>query len=66
MRGSALIAVVLALGGAAWLGAAADAPPPRRPSTPPAVPFISDDYATARAQALARKVPLFIESWAPW
>ncbi len=30
------------------------------------LPFIQDDYAKARAQARARKVPLFIEAWAPW
>ena len=31
-----------------------------------ALPFIQDDYARALAEARARKVPLFIESWAPW
>ena len=30
------------------------------------LPFIADDYAKAVAEARARKVPLFIESWAPW
>ena len=30
------------------------------------VPFIDDDYTKAVAEAKARKVPLFIESWAPW
>ena len=30
------------------------------------LPFIADDYETALAQARARKVPLFVESWAPW
>ena len=30
------------------------------------LPFINDDYAKAVAQARARKVPLFIEAWAPW
>jgi hypothetical protein len=33
---------------------------------PPAVPFIEDDYDRALAEARARKVPLFVESWAPW
>jgi hypothetical protein len=28
--------------------------------------FIEDDYAAARAAALARKVPIFVEVWAPW
>jgi hypothetical protein len=46
---------------------------PASPSTPaigsaPAMvlPFIHDDYPRALAQARARKLPLFIESWAPW
>jgi hypothetical protein len=30
------------------------------------LPFIQDDYAKALAEAKARKLPLFIESWAPW
>jgi hypothetical protein len=30
------------------------------------LPFIEDDYTRAVAEARARKVPLFIESWAPW
>jgi len=30
------------------------------------LPFIADDYTKAVADARARKVPLFIESWAPW
>ncbi len=43
------------------------APAVSRPSAPRMVlPFIQDDYARALAQARARKVPLFIESWAPW
>jgi len=30
------------------------------------LPFIADDYTRALAEARARKLPLFIESWAPW
>ncbi len=30
------------------------------------VPFIEDDYARALAEARARRVPLFIDAWAPW
>jgi hypothetical protein len=30
------------------------------------LPFIADDYTQAVAEARARKVPIFIESWAPW
>ena len=32
----------------------------------PVLPFIADDYTKAVAEARARKVPLFIEAWAPW
>ena len=30
------------------------------------LPFISDDYPKALAEARARKLPIFIEAWAPW
>ena len=30
------------------------------------LPFIRDDYAKARTQALQRKLPIFVECWAPW
>jgi len=30
------------------------------------LPFIQDDYTRALAEARARKLPLFIEAWAPW
>ena len=30
------------------------------------VPFIEDDYAKAVAQAKAKNVPIFVETWAPW
>ena len=30
------------------------------------LPFLSDDYTRAVAQAKARKVPIFVEAWAPW
>lgn len=30
------------------------------------LPFIADDYTRAVAEARARKLPLFIEAWAPW
>jgi hypothetical protein len=32
----------------------------------PTLPFIEDDYPKALAEARARKLPLFIEAWAPW
>ena len=30
------------------------------------VPFIADDYSKAVAQAKAKKLPIFVEAWAPW
>jgi hypothetical protein len=30
------------------------------------MPWIEDDYGKAIAEAKARKVPIFVESWAPW
>jgi hypothetical protein len=30
------------------------------------LPFISDDYPRALAEARARGLPLFVEAWAPW
>ena len=42
-------------------GATTTTRPPR-----PVVPFIADDYTRAIAEAKARKVPLFVEAWAPW
>ena len=42
------------------------APAPRATAFHPVVPFIQDDYTRAVAEARARKVPLFIEAWAPW
>jgi len=32
----------------------------------PVLPWIADDYGKALAEARARKLPIFIESWAPW
>jgi hypothetical protein len=36
------------------------------PGHPLAVPFIEDDYGKALAEARVKKLPLFIEAWAPW
>lgn len=37
-------------------------------ATQPAMvmPWIEDDYARAITEAKARKLPIFVESWAPW
>jgi len=62
--------LLLSLSLASLLAAAparAAAATPARPSAPRMVlPFVQDDYTRAVAEARARKVPLFIEAWAPW
>jgi hypothetical protein len=61
---SALVASAATPAGTA---AGRHAPASFRSSGPRMVlPFIADDYTRALAQARARKVPLFIEAWAPW
>jgi hypothetical protein len=30
------------------------------------LPFIRDDFAKASAQATKRRLPIFVECWAPW
>jgi hypothetical protein len=30
------------------------------------LPFIRDDFPKALAEATQRKVPIFVECWAPW
>ena len=30
------------------------------------LPFIEDNYAKARAEAQRRKLPMFVDVWAPW
>ena len=32
----------------------------------PVLDWIDDDYSKALAEARARKLPIFVESWAPW
>jgi hypothetical protein len=55
----------------AWLLAVslAAAPAVAAPAPGPSshvLPFIPDDYPRALREARARKVPIFIEAWAPW
>ena len=54
-------------------GPAATHAAPARASKPvpairwhPVVPFIEDDFGRALALAKSRKLPVFIEGWAPW
>lgn len=51
-----LLAVALA-GPVAATGAASPAAP---------LPWIEDDYSHAVSEARAKKVPIFLEAWAPW
>ena len=46
---------------------AAAMPEKAAPAGPKMVlPWIEDDWSKAVATAKARKVPIFVESWAPW
>jgi hypothetical protein len=36
------------------------------PAPASGLPFIEDDYAKARIEANRRKLPLFVDVWAPW
>ena len=38
------------------------------PATPPrsSLPWIEDDYGRALSEARSRKLPIFVEAWAPW
>ncbi len=63
------LSACLALAAAPAPAAPASARGPARvaPAGPRMVlPFVRDDYDKALAEARARKVPLFVESWAPW
>lgn len=40
---------------------------PKAPKgTTEVLPFIEDDYTRAVTEAKARKLPLFVDVWAPW
>ena len=58
---SSIIGLLCALGAIHSGVATATAPTDKK-----VLPFIADDYTKAVAEARARKVPIFIESWAPW
>ena len=61
-----VLALLLAIPGASAAMAAGVAPTAVSRETKLVLPFIADDYTRAVAEARARKVPLFIEAWAPW
>ena len=59
MRSRHLSLVLLSLAAAAPLFAAQAAPRPT-------LPFLEDDYPKALAEARSKKLPIFVEAWAPW
>ncbi len=30
------------------------------------LPFVEDDFTKAVARAMTKKVPIFVDTWAPW
>jgi hypothetical protein len=32
----------------------------------PVLPFVEDDYARALTDARTKRLPIFVEAWAPW
>ena len=61
-----VLASSLALAAATPAGAARSARPVVRTTAAPVLPFIENDLPRAVALAKARKVPIFVEAWAPW
>jgi hypothetical protein len=53
-----LVLALLAVSGAASSSAL--------PAGGTTLPFVDDDYPKALSEARAKKLPLFIEAWAPW
>jgi len=41
-------------------------PPTTKEAAREVLPFVADDYARALSEAKARKLPIFVECWAPW
>lgn len=67
LRSLRTLAFVALLGAACSASPAAAIPATPAPAGPRMVlPWIEDDWSKAVATAKARKVPIFVESWAPW
>jgi hypothetical protein len=62
---AAMLAAAL-LCGVSANAAAPPAKPAKQAAKRQVLPFIHDDYAQALAQAKAKKLPIFVEAWAPW
>jgi hypothetical protein len=63
VAGSLTIPCVTLVAAAASEGAVLSA---HRAAVGPVLPWIDDDLTRAMAEAKARKLPIFVESWAPW
>jgi hypothetical protein len=63
-----VLAGALAVSSAGPARAAAGSKPARNATAGSQIvlPFIQDDYTRALAEARARKLPLFVDAWAPW
>jgi len=71
VRTTTLPILLVALAGCASVSVSAAPPvggPPTSQQAPAASPpsFVQDDYAHALALARERRVPLFVDAWAPW
>ena len=64
MRWNSTLVAAAALASAGLVAASCAAPPVARIGE--VLPFVRDDYARALGEARARKLPIFVESWAPW
>ena len=63
MRQTSHAALALAVGLAALAGCSRG---PAPAAAGEALPFIEDDYARAVTEARAKKLPIFVDAWAPW
>ncbi len=67
LRSLRTIALATLFGAALFAAPAAAIPAKPAVAAPkPVLPWIEDDWSKAVATARARKVPIFVESWAPW
>ncbi len=58
------IAAGLAVASAGILAASCARTP--GPSRAEVLPFVEDDYARALTDARTKKLPIFVDAWAPW
>lgn len=66
LMSAALLAAMLAIPAATHAAPAPAAQPVVARGAHAVLPWIEDDLPRAMAEAKARKLPLFVESWAPW